>query len=264
MQDLKVTIIQSDIVNENPEQNHRIFGKKIDNIGKNPDLIILPEMFNTGFPVDPEKYAEEIDGESVHFLLKKATEKNCAIAASVVLKHEQNFTNDFIWMNPDGTFETYSKRHVFGLGEESEFITPGRDKLIMNYKGWNICPLVCYDLRFPVWSKNTYKNGDYEYDLLIYIANWPEIRNYPWKQLLIARAIENQSYVIGVNRVGIGKNGDNHSGDSMIIDPEGKVMFTPKSGEEIIKTLILSASDLQEHRTRFAVGPDWDDFEIEV
>lgn len=264
MQDLTVTLIQSGIVSEDPAANRTHFAQKIDAVKNATDLIILPELFTTGFPVDPHKHAEEIDGDSMQFLLQKAAEKNCAMACSMILKHEQNFTNEFLWVNPDGTFETYSKRHVFHLGEESEFITPGRNKLILQYKDWRISPMVCYDLRFPVWSKNKYRDGRFDYDLLIYVANWPEVRSRPWKQLLVARAIENQSYVIGLNRIGTDKNGDNYSGDSMVIDPEGNLLLQGEENKECTKTLSLSASAMNEYRKQFNVGPDWDDFEIRI
>ncbi len=262
MQDLIISLVQANIVPEKPEANLKTFGKKLDEITVHTDVIFLPEMFNTGFPVDPKKFAENTQGRSVSWLKQKAKEKQCAIVASLVLEKDMKFYNSLIWMHPDGDFITYSKRHVFQLGEESEYISPGEEKIVLNFKGWNFCPQICYDLRFPVWSKNGYQDGQYEYDVLFYIANWPHMRNHHWIQLLIARAIENQAYVIGVNRVGKDKNRIDHTGDSMVINPEGKILYQAEPNKEDIQTLKLSYNEMADFRKQFNVALDWDRFEI--
>ena len=263
MQNLKVAIIQSDLLWEDIQGNLNHFDKHLNQISEKLDLILLPEVFNTAFPVDPVKYAEPINGSSMMWMKKKAIENQCVVAGSLLLKKEDGFYNTYISMKPDGSFDQYSKRHVFHLGDEADTINPGSERLIVNLKNWKIRPLVCYDLRFPVWSKNTYQAGKFEYDLLIYVANWPASRSYPWKQMLISRAIENQAYVIGVNRVGKDGAGNSYSGDSVLIDPKGKVINSLKPNQEEVVVVELSYSELESFRTKFNVGPDWDQFTIE-
>jgi predicted amidohydrolase len=192
----------------------------------------------------------------------KAEKFNCVVTGSILTKENDRFFNRLVWMKPDGTYNTYDKRHLFRLTNEQLHFDAGSTKLITEINGWKICPLICYDLRFPVWSKNKYINDAYEYDVLIYIANWPEIRSYAWKSLLIARAIENQAYVIGVNRVG--KDGNNivHSGDSMIIDFAGKALSDIQAHTESTLTLSLSVAELNSSRKHFPIGLDWDKFKI--
>lgn len=262
MQDLKITIIQSEIAWENPEKNINHFNKKIDEIDSDTDLIILPEVFNTGFPVDPNNFAETLNGKTVNRLRQKAAEKNCVITGSLLIEENKKFYNCLIWMQANGSFKTYKKRHVFQLGDESDLISPGKEKLIVELKGWKICPMICFDLRFPVWSKNQYINNKFEYDLLIYVANWPAQRSYTWKQLLISRAIENLSYVAGVNRVGTDGQGNNYSGNSAVIDPKGKIISNIIPGKEQTETIKLSYKNLESFRNDFNVGYDWDDFKI--
>ncbi len=263
MQNLKIALIQSDLFWEDIQANLNHFDKHLNQIHTKIDLILLPEVFNTGFPVNPEKYAEPINGLSMQWMKKKAIKHQCVIAGSLLLKKSDGFYNTYISMNPDGSFEQYSKRHVFHLGDEADTINPGSERLIVKLKNWKIRPLVCYDLRFPVWSKNTYRAGDFEYDLLIYVANWPASRSYPWKQMLISRAIENQAYVIGVNRVGKDGLGNQYSGDSMLIDAKGKVVHSLNPNQEKISIVELSYSELTSFRNKFNVGPDWDQFTIE-
>ncbi len=166
-------------------------------------------------------------------------------------------------MRPDGSFEQYDKRHLFRLSEEQIIYSSGKKKIIIDINGWKICPLVCYDLRFPVWSKNTFnKTSGYEYDCLVYVANWPMRRNYAWESLLIARAIENQAYVIGVNRIGNDGNSIPHSGNSMIIDFKGRPLYRMPENEEFVETTLLTKKELIEFRNQFTIGLDWDHFEI--
>lgn len=262
MRDLNLAIIQTHILWEDPKGNYDHFLKKINEIEGHPDLIILPEMFTTGFPVDPEKFAEHLNGPTMKWMQQVAAEKDCVLTGSYLIENKGKNYNCLVWMRPDGSFETYYKRHVFHLGLESETISQGAEKLLVELKGWKISPMICYDLRFPVWSKNHYRDGKYHYDLLIFVANWPEVRNYPWKQLLLARAIDNQSYVIGLNRVGTDDNGISYSGDSAVVDPQGKIVAAAEAGKDSVLTATLSYGKMKEFREKFTVGADWDDFEI--
>lgn len=262
MQNLSVTIIQSDLVWEDASSNLKNFDKKLSGLKPVPDLVILPEMFNTGFSVNPENCAEKYDGLTLNWMQEKAGELNCVLTGSVLIDENGKFFNRFIWMQPDGSFLHYDKRHLFRLVGEDKIITAGNERLVVELKNWKILPLICYDLRFPVWSKNNYINGSYEYDLVLYIANWPEIRRYAWKKLLIARAIENQAYCIGVNRVGKDGNGITHSGDSRIIDPAGQLVGEIESYKEDVLNAFLYRDKLEDMRNKFNFGLDWDEFEI--
>lgn len=262
MQDLKIALIQSELVWENTEANLNHFDFLLGKIKEQVDLVILPEVFNTAFPVDPEKFAETTSGPTIKWLEQKAVQLNCTISGSILLKKSEEYFNTLISMNPDGNYDQYSKRHVFHLGDEADTISPGSERIIIKLKNWKIRPMVCYDLRFPVWSKNTYSDETFEYDLLFYVANWPASRSYPWKQMLISRAIENQAYVIGVNRVGKDGVGNNYSGDSMLIDPRGQIQKLLQANREEISIVELSYKSLIDFRKKFNVGPDWDNFTI--
>ncbi len=253
---LNLTIVQSDLVWENVDANLEMFSKKLAPI-TNTDIIVLPEMFNTGFSMNSKKLAETIDGKSVKWLKTKSNEKNAVIVASLIIKESNNYYNRLLWVNPDGTYKYYNKRHLFRMANEHNYYNAGSDEIIINYKGWRIKPLICYDLRFPVWSRN--KN---DYDLLIYIANWPEKRAEPWKILLKARAIENQAYVVGVNRVGTDGNNVIFSGDSAVIDAYGKVISKTKAHNDTFETISISLSELNKFRKKFPVGLDADNFNI--
>ncbi len=262
MNDLKITMIQSDLVWENSSQNLANFDVKLAGIIENPDIIILPEMFNTAFSINPAHCAETMEGESVKWLRQKAEEKDCVIVGSILVNDNGTYYNRMLWMQPDGNYKKYDKRHLFRMSDEYKLIGGGNSRTVVEYKGWKINLLICYDLRFPVWSKNTYKDNQYEFDLMLYVANWPASRSHIWQTLLKARAIENQSYVIGVNRVGIDGFITPHSGDSMLVDPTGIVMLQAAANEEGIYHLQLSKDSLQEFRNKFTVGLDWDDFQI--
>jgi len=263
MQDLKVLALQSDLVWENPYANRIAFEEKIRKEFDNHDLIILPETFTTGFPVNPEKYAEEINGETMGWLKGLSSELNTCICGSFLLDTNSNYSNTLIWMRPDGSFERYDKRHVFSMGGEHKNIKAGESQLIVELKGWKIKPMICYDLRFPVWSKNHYsKTSGFEYDMAIYVANWPAVRSYPWRSLLVARAIENMACIIGVNRVGQDHSGINYNGDTMLIDAKGNVLYDAKDGKEHNITYVFNAHELEDFRKKFNVGFDWDDFKI--
>lgn len=255
MQNLRVTLIQSNLYWENISANLEMFSKKILSVGET-DLIVLPETFSSGFSLNPT-FAEEMNGRSVDWMKKVAAEKNCVVTGSLIIKERGKVFNRLIWMQPNGDFFTYDKRHLFSLSEEPKIFTAGKGKIIVELKEWKICPLICYDLRFPVWSRN--KRA--EYDLLIYVANWPERRSYPWKQLLIARAIENQAYVLGVNRVGNDGNDIYHSGDSMVADALGNILYH-RVDEEDVYTVLLNYKALKEVREQFPFLKDADDFAI--
>lgn len=264
MQDLKILALQADLAWKNPERNRLEFEKRIEKEFDSHHLIILPETYTTGFPVDPYKYAEKIDGPSISWMRKMTALFNTVITGSLLIKTGQNYANTLIWMAPDGKFEYYAKRHVFTMGGEHEKISPGKNRLNVSLMGWKIRPMICYDLRFPVWSKNHFdKKSGFEYDLAIYIANWPSVRSYPWKTLLPARAIENQAYMIGLNRVGVNGPGNNYSGDSMIVDFKGAILEKGIEGKEQALSITLSYNDLKEFRNKFNVGLDWDKFTIE-
>jgi len=258
MVDLKITLIQSEIVWENIEQNLENFDKRLVNITGQTNLIVLPEMFSTGFTMNVKQCAEKEDGKAVTWLKKQAENKNCVMAGSVLTEDKGEYFNRMFWVKPDGTFETYDKRHLFRMGNEHKTMSQGSERKIVKLNGWKINLQICYDLRFPVWSKNNYKDGSYEYDVLLYIANWPQVRNHAYKSLLTARAIENQAYVIWVNRIGNDNNKIYHSGDSMIVDPNGKIIYQADAGKEQSLTGILSKHRLDDLRNKFAVGMDWD------
>lgn len=259
MQDLKITIIQSNLHWENIRRNLEMFSQKIASLNEETDLIVLPEMFSTGFTMNNKPLAENMSGKTFGWMKQKAQEKNCVITGSVIIEENGKYFNRLIWMRADGSFETYDKRHLFRYADEQKYYSAGNKKLIVELEGWKICPLICYDLRFPVWIRNRNK----EYDALIFVANWPERRNYPREALLIARAIENQAYVIGVNRVGKDGNGVNHSGDSVVINPQGEVLCKAKPNEETVLTVTLSFSELAEWRKKFPAWMDADQFTID-
>ena len=262
MNSLTVTVIQSDLVSEGKLKNFEKFGTIISKLKTKPDLIVLPEMFNTGFVVDPQHVAEEAEGQTFHWLKSMALNNGSAITGSYVVKTGSGFYNRLVWMRADGSAEFYDKRHLFRFGDEHLHFSHGKNKLIVDLKGWKICPLICYDLRFPVWSKNRYLSGSYEYDLLIYVASWPGKRSFAFRHLLIARAIENQAYVIGVNRVGTDGKGTLHQGDSAVIDFKGKHIIEIPPGAEDVETVELSYDSLRDYREGFKVALDWDDFSI--
>ncbi len=262
MQDLKVTVFQSDLVWEDAQKNLENFSRKFDLLDEKPDLIVLPEMFNTGFAVEPEDVAETISGPTMQWLREKASELDCVVAGSLIIYDNGDFFNRFVWMQPDGFFHTYDKRHLFRMGGEHNKFTGGDKPIVIPFKGWKIRPLICYDLRFPVWSKNNYTNGCHDYDLLIYVANWPASRVDVWKTLLKARAIENQALVIGVNRIGKDGNDLDHCGPSQVINERGEVISQVAENEEGYCTFTASLDDLNDFRKKFNVGLDWDRFEI--
>lgn len=265
MQDLIILGLQTDLAWENPAKNRELLEIKILNHAAGHDVVILPETFTSGFPVEPEKFAEDKDGKTMQWMANLASTTKSTITGSFLMKFDGKFSNTLVWMRPDQTYETYQKRHVFRMGGEHEHIQAGEKQLIVELKGWKIKPMICYDLRFPVWSKNRLHNdGNYEYDFAFYVANWPEVRSYPWNMLLIARAIENQAYIAGINRVGYGNNGVLYSGDSAVVSPKGKVLTKGEEGKERALSVTLSAKELKIFREQFTVGLDWDNFSIQT
>ncbi len=258
MNNLRITLIQSNLHWENISANLDMFTQKIAAIRQPADLIVLPEMFSTGFSMKAKELAETMEGSAIQWMRKMAAEKNRVLTGSLIIEENGLFYNRLIWMRADGTYETYDKRHLFSLSGEEKTYTAGREKIVVELNGWRICPLICYDLRFPVWSRN--RNA--EYDVLLYVANWPERRVQAWKYLLIARAIENQSYCIGLNRVGNDGNDVYHSGDSMAVDALGNVLYHKEHNEDI-STIELGYEELKKTRNTFRFLNDADDFVID-
>ncbi len=259
MEDLKIAIVQADLAWENPQQNRSNFSQKIEAISEHVDLIILPEMFSTGFTMNPYEVAESMDGETILWMQKLAKEKDSAITGSLIIKENEYYYNRLVFVYPSGEMKTYDKRHTFTLAGEHEIYTAGTDKLILEYKGWKICPLVCYDLRFPVWARNVEK-----YDVLLYVANWPKPRIAAWDALLKARAIENMTYCIGVNRVGFDANKYEYVGHSAAYNGLGEKISnsTPSSETTIIGS--LNAKHLNQVRQKLQFLNDMDSFNISL
>lgn len=264
MQDLKIDIIQSNLFWEDRDANIEHLDKLISSNYQGADLILLPEMFNTAFSMNPEEYAETYDGKTISWLKSKAAELQAVVCGSMMFVEDGKYYNRVIWMRPDGTFDYYNKRHLFRMGLEQEHYSEGTENLIVEVKGWKVKLLVCYDLRFPVWSKNKFDGENYDYDVLVYLANWPAGRHRIWKTLLSARAIENQAYIAGVNRVGTDGNEITYSGDSRMLNYTGKTMNELDEGEEGVIHASLNFDDLAQFRKDFTVALDWDKFNIEI
>jgi predicted amidohydrolase len=236
--------------------------EQIFSLSEPTDLIVLPEMFTTGFTMDAQAVAEPMNLTTFRWLKQMAAQTRAVVTGSYVVKEKNSYFNRLIWMQPDGQFDSYDKRHLFRMAGEDGIYTAGEQRLIKEWKGWRICPLICYDLRFPVWSRNrTEASTDFAYDLLLYVANWPAPRRTAWNTLLQARAIENLSYVAGVNRVGEDGNGHVYTGDSALIDFKGDVLFR-QTDREAIHQQTLSLDDLRTFREKFPANLDADAFTI--
>lgn len=253
---MKIALIQTALIWENPIENRSHLSQKINGFMEEVDLIVLPEMFSTGFTMNPTTVAETMQGETIAWLQHLAKAKNCAITGSLVIKENGNFYNRLVFVFPSGEIQHYDKRHLFSLSGEDVKYTKGKKKLIIEYKGFKICPLICYDLRFPVFSRNTE-----DYDLLIYVANWPKPRINAWDTLLKARAIENMSYVIGVNRIGEDNNGYEYPGHSQVVDFSGSYLIEPQESEGVYITT-LHQKNILEIREKFGFLNDKDTFTI--
>jgi len=254
---LNVAIIQTDIIWENSIQNRLNFKEKIDAISKEVDLIVLQEMFTTGFTNNVENFAETMQGETVKWMLENASDKEAILLGSLIIKDGGKYYNRLIVAFPDGNLKYYNKRHLFSYAGEDKVFTSGNSRLVFTYKGFNICPLVCYDLRFPVWSRNTK-----DIDVLIYIANWPKPRINAWDILLKGRAIENMCYTVGVNRLGTDFNNLEYLGHSTVIDAMGNNILDFEEGEETTKIILLRKDHLENIRSKFGFLADRDEFEI--
>jgi len=257
--DIKIAIIQSDLIWENPEKNRESFSKKISTISTDIDLIILPEMFTSGFTMNAQTVAETTDGDTIHWLKTTATKVNAAIVGSLVILEDRKFYNRLVFVHPDGRIDTYDKRHTFTLAGEDKVYTAGKHKTIINYLGWRICPLICYDLRFPVWARNTE-----DYDLLLYVANWPKPRISAWDALLKARAIENMCYCVGVNRVGVDNTGHNYPGHSIVYDVLGRTIADSTEGADQIIETTLHHDAIKTYREKLNFLNDKDIFNLVV
>ena len=283
---LKIACVQTDIIARDPSKNFYHLDELFKKIQDDRDIIILPETFTTGFPAEPEMFAENEDGPTMTWLRQKAKERNCVICGSFITAFESQQTTDngqqssstsqslgdsvsqclkyhntLVWMNPDGSYHTYNKRHTF-MGGEKEQLCCGQEQITIEYKGWRIRPFICYDLRFPAWLRNSYKDGKFEYDLGIVIANWPLQKSYIWNTLLSARAIENQACFIGVNRVGTDHNNINYIGETKVVNGKGRTVAELTDEEDILETEIDMES-LTSFRNYFTVHRDWDRFVID-
>lgn len=256
MQDLNIALLQTPLHWENPAANHELFTQLIQENAPSSDLIVLPETFTTGFTMEAEKNCEKADGESTQWLRNLASKHDVAICGSLIINEGSQYFNRLIWAQPDGSFFTYDKRHLFHTGGERDNFTPGIQRKIIKLGDWRICPLICYDLRFPVWSR-----GTNEFDLLIYVANWPASRKSAWETLLPARAVENLCYVAGVNRVGTDGNGVDYAGGSLIADHLSNRIAVAGTDTETVRAT-LSLDRLNRYREKFPAWKDADQFQL--
>lgn len=265
MSSLTITTIQPDLFWEDKISNLKMLEEKILSINERTEVIVLPEMFTTGFTMNPSAFAEKMDGPSFAWMKDWSKKKNAIITGSIIIEEEEKFYNRLIWMLPNGEYGFYDKRHLFAFAGEKNHYAAGNKRLIASVKGWKINLQICYDLRFPVWARQNPLSApdltEAEYDVLIYVANWPERRSAAWKSLLTARAIENQCYVVGVNRVGKDGKEIYHSGDSMILNPLGEIMYQVADKEDVYTTT-LDKDLLTDIRTKFPFLKDGDDFII--
>ena len=265
MSNLTVSLIQSNLHWEDKSANLQMFEEKILSLKENTELVILPEMFNTGFSMNPALLAEHMEGKTVQWMKRIAKQKNIILTGSLIIEENENYYNRLVWMLPNGQYGVYDKRHRFAFAGEDQQFAAGEKRLIASVKGWRINLMVCYDLRFPVWARQqsdgSANESALEYDLLIYVANWPERRIHAWNTLLQARAIENQCYAIGVNRVGNDGNDIYHNGNSMIVDPLGKIIYQKPDAEDVY-TYTFDKQELEEVRAKFPFWKDADEFQI--
>ncbi len=259
MEKLRIALVQADLKWEDAAGNRDMFGQMLEGLKDKTDLIILPEMFTTGFSMNSRRLAETMEGETLLWMKEKAGSLGAVVTGSVIIRESNTFYNRLIWMRPDGSFAYYDKRHLFRMGGEHQFYSAGQEKMIIDLKGWRICPLICYDLRFPVWSRN---RGDL--DMILYVANWPASRRDAWKILLKARAIENQVYVAGVNRTGTDGEGTRYMGDTQLVNPKGEVVTGFDLSYPGITITEISPADLEELRKKFPVGDDADEFTLKI
>ncbi len=264
MQHLKISLIQSGLHWEDIEKNLEMFTRIIRDIDGQADLIVLPEMFTTGFTREPRPVAEPMEGRSMQWMEQMAREKGSVVTGSLVVRENEKYYNRLVWMPPDGKYAIYNKNHLFTFAGEDKSFEPGREQLIVELKGWKIMLSICYDLRFPVWCRNSYsKERGFKYDCLLNVANWPEARSHAWRILLMGRAIENQAYVVGVNRVGKDGNDILYSGDSAVISPQGDNLSNIMPFKETTETVVMTRCQLDDFRNNFRSWADWDGFSME-
>ena len=254
MQNLNVTLVQTELAWENINANLDHLNRCIDAIDATTDLILLPEMFSTGFSMNAPALAESMDGQAVTWIRRKSIDNNVVICGSVMVRQNQDYFNRLIWATPDGHLVLYDKKHLFRYAGEEKIYTPGHQLVTVALKGWNIRPFICYDLRFPIWTRNLHC----AYDMAFFVANWPAKRAHHWRALLRARAIENQAYVIGVNRVGTDGNGFEYSGNSVALNPTGEVLFE-QANTACTPTITLDYDTLKNYRKQFPAWMDSDD-----
>lgn len=257
MRDLRLTLVQSMLHWEDAAANRAQFTERLASLRGATDLIVLPEMFTTGFSMRSRELAEPMDGPTVSWMREQAASLDAALYGSVIITDGGQYFNRGIFVTPEGGITTYDKRHLFRFGQEHEHYAPGAQRVVVDRRGWRVLLQVCFDLRFPVFARN---RGDY--DLSLYVANWPEVRRYPWSQLLIARAIENQCYVAGVNRVGMDGKGHHYSGDSVVLDPRGAVISELQPSTEGLVKAVLDGTALKQFRAAFPVAMEADDFDL--
>jgi len=260
---LTLTLIQTKLFWEDIPANLSMLEQKIKSIQERTEVVILPEMFSTGFSMQPERLAETMDGTAVNWMRRVAAENKIILTGSLMIKENDHYYNRLIWMLPNGQLGYYDKRHRFAYAGEDEHYTAGNKRFIASVKGWKINLQVCYDLRFPVWARQQFDRSaaTHEYDVLVYVANWPERRNHAWKTLLTARAIENQCYVVGVNRVGNDGKDIYHSGDSMVVDALGEVLYH-QANDEDVHTITIHKQPLNEVRSKIPFLKDGDTFHL--
>lgn len=273
MAPLTITTLQTNLIWENKNANLQLLGEKINSLQEKTEIVVLPEMFSTGFSMQPQLFAETMEGETMQWMKEISSANKIILTGSLIIEENNHYYNRLIWMLPNGDYGYYDKRHLFGFAGEDKHYTAGNRRLIASVKGWKINLQICYDLRFPVWARNritTVDNASAEessadtrpaFDVLLYVANWPERRSHAWKTLLCARAIENQCYVVGVNRVGVDGNDISHSGNSLVVDPLGEVLYH-MADEEDIFTITLQKEWLNDVRRKFPFWKDADDFNL--
>lgn len=261
MSTLTVSTIQTNLFWEDKKSNLQQLEEKINSLFQKTEVVILPEMFTTGFSMNPSVLAEPMDGPAIEWMRRLSMQNRVILTGSLIIEEGGKYYNRLVWMMPNGEHGHYDKRHLFAFSGEDKEFSSGNKRLITSVKGWKLNMLVCYDLRFPVWARQSSPGKQYEYDVLVYVANWPERRSHAWKTLLCARAIENQCYVIGVNRVGRDGNDIYYSGNSLVIDPMGEVLYH-MADEEDIFTITLEKDRLEEVRSKYPFLKDADDFRI--
>jgi len=254
---LNITIIQSSLVWENPVENRKKFSEKINAISEKTNLIVLPEMFTTGFTMNAISLAEVKEGQTLQWMQVEAKKNSCAITGSIIISENKKYFNRLFFVYPNGEYKVYNKRHTFTLAGEHKTYSSGKEHLLIDYLGWKICTLICYDLRFPVWARNTQ-----DYDVLLYVANWPQKRIQAWDVLLKARAIENMCYSVGVNRTGTDANNHQYNGHSAVYDVLGKQVTTSNFEDEFTETIVLQKSHIEKNRNHLQFLKDRDGFTL--